>query len=309
MIEIPTVLVLGAGASMPVGYPSGQQLFDKIINSLRGGGHKIVAMDRMGHKEDKVRAFANALFRSGQKSVDAFLEHRPDLEKIGKAAIAQVLIECESEGELYNPAEGEGNWYKYLFERMNTSFEEFGRNRLSVVTYNYDRSLEQFLCVSLGNSHGKGSEECAEKVGQIPVVHLHGRLGWLPWQCEGNFQREYAPGVTAAQIAKSATFIKIIHESVDQDPEFVHAHKLMSEAKRIYFLGFGYNEMNVRRLRLGDLPGPKEISGTCLGLTRKEVAEKQKLLIQGMMETYRGRVQLSNREYDIVSFFREQVHL
>ena len=36
MIETPTVLILGAGASKPYGYPIGSELKSRIISSLKG---------------------------------------------------------------------------------------------------------------------------------------------------------------------------------------------------------------------------------------------------------------------------------
>ena len=38
---------------------------------------------------------------------------------------------------------------------MNTPFEDFEKNLVSVITFNYDRSLEQFLFISLKSRYGK----------------------------------------------------------------------------------------------------------------------------------------------------------
>jgi hypothetical protein len=32
-----------------------------------------------------------------------------------------------------------------MYDKMNTSFGEFGTNTLSITTFNYDRSVEHFL--------------------------------------------------------------------------------------------------------------------------------------------------------------------
>src|SRR5205814_6081210 len=70
-----------------------------------------------------------------------------------------------------------GDWYQYLFGKLNASFEEFGQNKLSVVTFNYDRSLEHFLLTTLQYSHGKTFDQCADLLmANIPIVHVYGQL-------------------------------------------------------------------------------------------------------------------------------------
>jgi len=48
----------------------------------------------------------------------------------------------EDEEKLFqnDPLRG-GGWYEYLFGKLKATFEEFGQNKLSVITFNYDRSL------------------------------------------------------------------------------------------------------------------------------------------------------------------------
>ena len=47
----------------------------------------------------------------------------------------------ETEEKLYHPdPQRGGDWYEYLSGKLNSSFEEFGENKLSIITFNYDRS-------------------------------------------------------------------------------------------------------------------------------------------------------------------------
>ena len=69
------------------------------------------------------------------------------------------------------------NWLRNLLQHMRgTSFEDFHTNKVSFVTFNYDRSLEHFLCRSLANSFAKTEAEAGEVISKIPIIHLHGRL-------------------------------------------------------------------------------------------------------------------------------------
>ena len=71
--------------------------------------------------------------------------------------------------------------YEYLSVKLNSSFEEFGENKLSIITFNYDCSLEHYLLNSLINSHEKTRDECAKALTQIPIVHVYCQLGERPY--------------------------------------------------------------------------------------------------------------------------------
>ena len=90
----------------------------------------------------------------------------------------------EREEKLYHP-DGK-DWYEYLSVKLNSSFEEFGENKLSVITFNYDRSLEHYLLNSLINLHGKTCDECVKALAQIPIVHVYGQLGERPYPQQGS---------------------------------------------------------------------------------------------------------------------------
>jgi hypothetical protein len=175
MIKIPTVFIVGAGASKPYGFPIGRELVTLICNNLINDQSRYFKQlyDLERYNRSDILGFRNQLLYSGKGSVDAFLEHRKDCIQIGKYAIAQVLIEFEDSQQLFV----KGDWYQYLYEKLNTSFEEFDQNKIGIITFNYDRSIEHYLFTALKNSYGKSDEECASKNKNIPIIHVHGQLG------------------------------------------------------------------------------------------------------------------------------------
>ena len=180
MIEEPTVFVLGAGASAPFGFPIGSRLLSLIVGEL---GQPQTISDLHGYcgfGGQEIARFKAALENSGQLSVDAFLEHRDEFLEIGKVSIAIALIRFEQRQTLFG--EAKGTWLKYLFGKMNSSFEKFGENRVSFLTFNYDRTVEEFLFTALFNSYGRSQDECLAQLKHIPIIHLHGAIGNLPWQ-------------------------------------------------------------------------------------------------------------------------------
>ncbi|KKM23054.1 hypothetical protein LCGC14_1619050 [marine sediment metagenome] len=310
MIETPTVLILGAGASIDFGYPPGKLLYKSIVGELGNPRCKFCQFLREARfSDDEMRQFGESLRYSGLDSVDAFLEHRAEFTKIGKAAIAEVLIRKEATRDLFGDPLN-GNWYKYLFQRLDTSFDQFGNNKLGVVTFNYDRSLEQFLCVALQNRHGKGERDCAEQLSRIPIVHVHGVLGGLPWQQNLPYRREYAPEATTRDKRQSADMLKIIHEGTDEDAAFREARELLAGATHIYFLGFGYNPTNIRRLQLHGLPGGHTIRGSTRGLTEDECNDAEQAMSEGMPGNRLHEVRLVPEDWNVLEFLRnvESVH-
>lgn len=273
MIEIPTVLILGAGASKPYGFPLGKELVDKVLRLFEDETNDEIFY-LLGFEKQARLEFKEALLYSSRNSVDAFLEHRFEFIEIGKAAIAMCLIPNEATDRLYNT----DNWYRYLFNKMNTSFDEFQKNKISFVTFNYDRSLEHYLFTSLKSAYGKSDQECSEKLNQFNIIHLHGSLSKLPWQGAAELVRPYKPDITVEGLKLAASQIKIIHEDISNNPEFEAAQLLFESAKRIYFLGFGYDGTNINRLGIKKYITGKSMMGTALGFTDFEIEEIRKVL-------------------------------
>jgi len=271
VIEEETVLIIGAGGSMPYHFPSGQTLLEDVCERCANPNEKSPLV-QLGVPPPNIVEFVNALARSGAGSVDEFLEHRPDFIKVGRLAIAQSLIRFENDENLFAPSlTNDQHWYKYLFSKMRSSFEDFNHNKVSFVTFNYDRSLEQYLGTVLGNLHGKSDDEVGEKLSQMDFIHVHGQLGYLPWQGEDDQARirTYGNVVTADHVERAASTIRIISEASEADESFAEARQLINSARFVYFLGFGYNPKNLERLQVGDRAG--SVYGTAYERTLLEI--------------------------------------
>ena len=83
MIENSTVLILGAGASTPYGFPTGEELITGILRGLNSNPQKSRLMDA-GFESAEINKFRVDLKGSKTFTIDAFLEYRPDMAKIGK---------------------------------------------------------------------------------------------------------------------------------------------------------------------------------------------------------------------------------
>ncbi len=265
MIDQPTALILGAGASMDFAYPSGRKLTEQVVQITkdpRSNAYRCLL--ELEFNETQISEFTNALRMSGRLSVDAFLEHRPEYIDIGKVAMTLSLVRFENINNLFGSAD---NWYIYLFNRMEAPFSSFADNKISFVTFNYDRSLEVYLFTALKNAYGKSDREVFEVISQIPIIHVHGKLGGLPWETPKG--RKYESVDDPKLISSSAQGIKIISESSNIDESFGEARKVINNCERIIFLGFGYHRSNLDRLNI-DLSSNHTIYGSCYGFTKRE---------------------------------------
>src|SRR5450432_4260426 len=124
MLTRKVVFVLGAGASVPFGFPTGARLSKEIVEGLGIGNLTYTTLEAIGFGYQQISSFRESFFGSGRNSIDAFLEYRPDHLDIGKAAIAATLIPYERHERVFT-FDSE-NWLRYLFDQMSTSFEQFG---------------------------------------------------------------------------------------------------------------------------------------------------------------------------------------
>jgi hypothetical protein len=300
MIKKKTTLILGAGASAPFEFPTGYDLLRRVIGWSEYDIDPITTL-YSGFSKTEIDAFREALRRSGKTSVDAFLEYRPEFIPVGKTAMAWALIQCEHEPHLFK-RDGK-SWYEYLFNQLSAQFEDFGQNRLSILTFNYDRSLEHYLFTALKNSSGKSENECADKLKTIPIIHLHGDLGVLPHTGTA-LARPYNTNISPEVLNIATKRIKIIHEGIENERQFELAHHFLSESEVICFLGFGYHPLNMERLGIksgssSSLNG-KQIIGSSFGFTHAESNQ-----ISGRYGFQLRPNQYEYQNLDVLQFLRE----
>ena len=276
MIREPTVLVLGAGASAPYGFPSGRSLLLQICNNLAVGELNALRQHllKFDFGEREIDAFHEQLRLSMQPSVDAFLENRPEYMEIGKAAIALSLIPYENPEALHSRTR-KLKWYEYLFNQMGARRDEFPSNRLSIVTFNYDRSLEYFLFTALKNAYGASDQEVLDLLKSIPIIHVYGQLGKPDFLASDG--RAYTQEVNLDAINKCIAEIKIIPELSQESDELTQAQELIKQAKVLCFLGFGYHPTNVERLHVNETFVGERLLGSAHGLRNAEQRRVRKL--------------------------------
>lgn len=276
MIRTPTVFILGAGASAPYGFPTGRGLVERIIKGLepRERLYNLLTPLPCGFKEKHLEQFRSELRKSRRSSVDTFLEGRsPEFVAIGKATIAIELMPLERDEDLLAAKPGE-DWYAYLFDHMMK--EHFGRNHLSVITFNFDRSFERALFQTLQAAYSLNDVDCSTLCHKIQLLHFHGDLGEPSWLVDSLGPRQESRDYVCEPHIPDRDSIKWCADRIRLGSEgaveatMEDAHLLLDSAKRVCFIGFGYDPLALERLNIAELTRGKVVRGTALGRSHGE---------------------------------------
>ena len=284
MITNPTVFITGAGASYEYRFPLGWGLVEQIISAVKtnadGMRNSLVAAS---FREGDLDNFRKRLKNSDSRSIDTFLEGADKkTSDIGKAAIALIILKseavCKSE-ELLFGAKPRDHWMGYVWNLMRSGSDKttFHMNKVSFVTFNYERTIEEYFTTVLMNAFNLTPKEAEQlRRDTVEVVHLHGGIA----------DREFGQYMTpfpGTLVRPTAAGIKVIHDTVTSaDPAFQRAWGLLSQASIACLLGFGYDPVNIRRLKIHEYLGKSgggggsKLYGTTYGMGQAEVATAQK---------------------------------
>ena len=296
MAEKYVVFVLGAGASLPYGFPSGADLIRSIVKKT---DNFTQFMASLGYEREKIDQFQTDLRKSQLVSVDNFLRIRKAFAKLGKAAIAYHMIPRESFDILYEMTKDDEKWFRYLWETIRASKQEqFMNSPIRFITFNYDRSLDLLVFNALETICGTLTPECKEFLCDEFITHVHGMLGELR-EITGKgrkYENTQAPG----SVNDAAAAIKIAHEAIDSDSGIIRARRIIADAETVIFLGFGFHQENIANLHLHACP-VTTLYGTGFGLTPPEV-----LRVQAIVKGYsrNASLELGPKDMGVLEYLR-----
>lgn len=284
MIERKTTLILGAGASKPYGLPLGSELRDILLKTPNLSPTNI--WPRKKARPD-FSLFCQELSTSGYGSVDAFLENREEWSEIGKFGIACNLLAIEKANKLFPPNQPKDHWLQVLWSKIaEPDWKTFKNNKLSIITFNYDRLVEHYLSKVVSNHFKKTFSELSKVV---DFVHIHGDLGdyegtlgfhipkeSMDYGLGAERVRQLRTKIETERLKTATANIKIVHESNHRFKQVRRANKTIHESERIYFIGFGYNKANMNKFTIFRKPDELQekrerwILGTHKGIDKSE---------------------------------------
>lgn len=279
MIKRPTVFVLGAGASVPFGFPTGAELRRRICRELRRGYALFDLVKSTGLAEELIQRVRDEFEASGLWSIDAFVGYRPQYQDVCEAAIASALLPLERPATLTNVGgrNGDSNWYQLLWNELldgASSPADLSSNAVKFITFNYDRSLEQFLLNATCSTFGIDREQAYQALSGIAFHHVYGSLGEYD-PSNGYSYGNHTEDELRHFVSKAKTSIKTVPlVRGDRNPT---VSDWLADAHRIYILGFGFDPTNSHRIGLADACSrspehvtPKHIYATSFNLTHED---------------------------------------
>jgi len=281
MITDRTVFILGAGASKPYGFPTAAGLRKDIIynfaqNFIRAQADHNAVPETKVNLPKRYQNLIDIFKKSSTKSIDLFLSRNKHFSEIGKKIIAFLIASYEEKSKFYEDIDNpQYDWYMHFYDLLTNEISNpdnliplFEKNKVSFITFNYDRSLENFLHDSLINSFTTKTNEIYSLIFKIPIIHVYGKIAPLPWE-NPSFYLEYGSSHSFGFLDELVKNIKIIFEERTNNIE--EAKKKISEANKIYFLGFGYADENLSALNFSSLLNEDHwIYGTAMGSTEVE---------------------------------------
>lgn len=287
MIKESTVFIFGAGLSSDYFFPTGDKLRDEITNLLRFSNtdidllQQIKVLRKMGFTPDQITDFREQLEDGGFDTIDEFLEKRESqaIHSLGKTAIAMALIRHEDPNRLSKNESSDTCFYRFLFKKMVEDTEKgtFAENPVSFVTFNYDRSFEFYLWRALSKYYESISpEEVNNIMKKIRIIHVHGKLGDLPWENQNS--RSYSTEIDEGSLVPASNGIVNFNDIGGSHERYKIARYQISVSSKVYFIGFGFHNLNLSRLiEENCLDGKKTILATALGINLNRIKEIEKL--------------------------------
>lgn len=298
IITKKTVFILGAGASIPYGYPSMDELRDDIVQNFNSNYKKYFLENAWDvNQAQAIDRLINKFlvpFEASGDVIDVFLSNpeNASIKDLGRLAIACSIYTFELSSTFNHNTKHKKyhlDWYRWLIQQLKRPLDkkyEISKHNIGFVTFNYDRSLEYYFYDSIKHSNTNiASNKITEEINQIPIHHVYGQLIKLPWQKTTNKEDQTScptaayKNISSSQIVNASNNIEVIEENRKSNQSVNDARKLINSADRIFFLGFGFDQANLRLLKFPDIiEAHQDIFCTAYGINQVTYREINHIL-------------------------------
>ena len=281
-----TVYVIGAGASAEVGMPTGNELKKEISSLLKVREDNPLFVPYI--KDELIDYTIKKISQNGKRtksnseeyynaarlisenvvesiSIDHYINaHKEDkrIETIAKIAIVKILLEKEKNSDLYrkyflNSGDLINKWYTTFFNLL-TEFKQKDNvqdrlQKITLIIFNYDRCVEYYLLNRFNSHFNIDMYEAAKLLKCIKIIHPYGCIGELPINVvdSGDNNVGFGNKIDVDRLLNLKNNIKTFTEETNPSSEIMfQVRDSLVESKRIVFLGFAYNSMNMEILSL-----------------------------------------------------------
>ncbi len=244
MIRKKTLLILGAGASYPYGFPLGAGLITRLLSYQ---ARDIFVNDgNYDYRSTQLHQFQTRLKLSRSSSIDYFLNQHPDLAEFGKFLVYISITGCES--EYIHTNEPNEDWYARVWDQLRegaNKWQDLKANQLKVITFNYDNSIENYMFEAFTNMYQAPALGALDFVSRLNVIHVFGDTSASP--VDG--VRKYGEPVRIEDFeltTERAQSLLTIHERSKVHDKVMNEIELaMQWPDKVIVLGFGFHTENI----------------------------------------------------------------
>ncbi len=273
------VFIVGAGASVDVGLPTGRELKDIIAGKLgfefehrqyKSGDKNILSAFHQhvktgGGEDEGAQQYVDAAWKVVDAlplntSIDSVIDAQDNntIEFVSKLAIVQSILEAERASPLYldkrqndsmlNFMQLDGLWHTKFVELLFASCRRVDIKKrfegIAFINFNYDRCIEQFLLHALMRNYGMSISEAENSMQALEIYHPYGSVGLL--HRNGNVAAtSFGAEIYEKDLLSRAGEIKTYSEHLDDDIEADVVRRLVQNAKQLVFLGFAFHQQNM----------------------------------------------------------------
>lgn len=299
-----TVFIVGAGASIDSGFPTGDQLRGLISESLnfeveydnrltRGSRKIYEALELHARQIGKnindyisaARHVAHAIRIA--PSIDHLIEAHAENEElvlVSKLAIALAIKNCEASsklvvdpGNIYNKMDFEfidkETWYRELFNILflDCKSADVGKvlSAVTFIVFNYDRCLEYVLFHMIKDFFRLDAEIAQELMLNANFYHPYGTLGSRGRTTPASHHlMGFASSPNGQSLLRSVESLQTFSEGTDENSsEIIQIRDALVNADQIVSLGFAYHEINLKLLTVSSNQGTVPFWGTAVAIS------------------------------------------
>lgn len=297
MIDEETVFILGSGSSKPYGFPTDADLRMRIIedfsndylripytSDFNSSFEKFERSKRTANAEEFIERLRNT---QGTATIDEFISINKKFECIGKTAIQHYLLEYERNYLEYRFNNYDSDWFEIILSEMlseckkskNPSSMDF--NKVSFLTFNYDRLIEylftiQFISLFKEKLNDNKYRNTIYSFIYYKIIHLFGSIGKLTSIDKTDNPQDKIFGEVIDNYEYMKESLKNIKLIKDGLQNLFRIKNRLKNAKKIFFLGVGYIENNMKLLDLEsnlNFDDPPQIYSTAYGKSSKKIKE------------------------------------
>jgi hypothetical protein len=170
---------------------------------------------------------------------------------------------------------GAGTWLdrflKILSEGVAKTDLETLFKRVSVINFNYDRCLEQYLVHAIEKLYAITFDRAGEIVNTLKVLRPYGFIGPLPWQATEATMPYGSLDIGLDRFVALAQQIRTYSERIREEKTLMEIHDAVARADTVIYLGCAYHPQNMQILtpseKLTNGSGAVATYGTARGIS------------------------------------------